>query len=150
MSKRHPLSSRSGGRMMSGKEGRVVRMEGWTSISELELAVGRREIRKTWRRSVFHSARRQVHRESAHFPRPAEERPAAHRRQLLQPTFFGAFVLEPNLETNRKICQNRWKPARKSGIIDNCCLSPFHGIAVRQRFARTMSQHNATQYRTVM
>lgn len=82
------------------KEGAVVRMERRSAVAELKFAVA--EVRETgW--TIVQTARRQIHREASHFAGTAEERASAHARQLLQTAFFRAFVLEPNLQRNKRV-----------------------------------------------
>uniref|UniRef100_A0A182J9R7 Uncharacterized protein n=1 Tax=Anopheles atroparvus TaxID=41427 RepID=A0A182J9R7_ANOAO len=78
---------------VAAEEGRIVRMERWATVAEVELAV-RREVREA---GLVQAAGRQVHREAAHLPSATEERPPAHAGQLLQPSFFRALILKPNL-----------------------------------------------------
>lgn len=83
-------------RMMGREEGPFVSMERGPSVAELELDVGRGEVREP-RGALVEAPWRQVHGEAAHLARGPEERAAAHRSQLLQTALFGAFVLEPHL-----------------------------------------------------
>lgn len=101
LSEGHALAARTAARMVAGKERPVVRMERRPAVAELELAVGGGEVREAGR-PVLQAARAQVHREAAHLAGAAEERAAAHRRQLLQSSLLGPLVLEPDLRTRER------------------------------------------------
>lgn len=94
------LSERHGSwRMVSREEG-LVAVERRSSVAELELDVGRGEVREP-RRALLEASRREVHGEAPHLARGAEEGTPAHGGQLLQTPFLGPLVLEPHLRETK-------------------------------------------------